>query len=104
MAERELTYREAINEALRQEMRRDDTIILMGEDVAGGSGQPKEMQDAWGGVLGVTKGLYTEFGAERVLDHTDFRVRLHRCGHRRSGYGPAPGGGVDVRRFYGRLS
>ncbi len=68
MAERELTYREAINEALRQEMRRDDTIILMGEDVAGGSGQPKEMQDAWGGVLGVTKGLYTEFGAERVLD------------------------------------
>ena len=68
MAERELTYREAINEALRQEMRRDDTIILMGEDIAGGSGQPKEMQDAWGGVLGVTKDLYTEFGAERVLD------------------------------------
>ena len=68
MAERELTYREALNEALRQEMRRDDTVILMGEDIAGGAGQPKEMQDAWGGVLGVTKGLYTEFGAMRVMD------------------------------------
>ena len=36
MSQREITYREAINEALRQEMRRDPTVILMGEDVAGG--------------------------------------------------------------------
>ena len=68
MAEREITYREAINEALAQEMRRDPTVIVMGEDIAGGAGRPKEMQDAWGGVLGVTKGLLTEFGPERVLD------------------------------------
>jgi len=68
MSEREMTYREAINEALRQEMRRDPTVILMGEDVGGGAGRPKELTDAWGGVLGVTKGLLTEFGPERVLD------------------------------------
>jgi len=61
------TYRQAINEALATEMRRDDRVIVMGEDVAGGAGAPGE-DDAWGGVLGVTKGLITEFGPERVLD------------------------------------
>jgi pyruvate dehydrogenase E1 component beta subunit len=68
MAGREITYREAVNEALRQEMRRDPNVILMGEDVAGGPGRPPELQDAWGGVMGVTKGLLNEFGPERVLD------------------------------------
>ena len=43
MAERELTYREAVNESLRQEMRRDVTVIVMGEDVAGAPGRPPEM-------------------------------------------------------------
>jgi len=61
------SYRAAINEALRQEMRRDPTIVLMGEDIAGGAGAPGE-QDAWGGVLGVTKGLLGEFGRERIID------------------------------------
>src|SRR6201997_1133555 len=61
------SYRQAINEAIRQEMRRDPRVIIMGEDVSGGAGAPGE-QDAWGGPLGVTKGLYPEFGAERVLD------------------------------------
>jgi pyruvate dehydrogenase E1 component beta subunit len=61
------TYRQAINEALRQEMERDHRVILMGEDVAGGLGAPGE-QDAWGGPLGVTKGLMPKFGRERVLD------------------------------------
>ncbi len=61
------TYRQAINEALRQEMERDPRVILMGEDVAGGLGAPGE-QDAWGGPLGVTKGLMPKFGRERVLD------------------------------------
>jgi pyruvate/2-oxoglutarate/acetoin dehydrogenase E1 component len=49
------SYRQAINEALAQEMRRDPTVIVMGEDNAGGMGAPGE-DDAWGGVLGVTKG------------------------------------------------
>src|SRR5215813_14442863 len=60
------SFREAINEALRLEMRRDPRVIVMGEDNAGGMGAPGE-QDAWGGVLGVTKGLYHQFPG-RVLD------------------------------------
>src|SRR5919202_1392355 len=63
---RSITYREAINEALAQEMERDPSVIVMGEDNAGGTGAPGE-QDAWGGVLGVTKGLYARFPG-RVLD------------------------------------
>jgi pyruvate/2-oxoglutarate/acetoin dehydrogenase E1 component len=66
MATRKLSYREAINEALRQEMERDPSVIVMGEDNAGGAGAPGE-DDAWGGVLGVTKGLYARFPG-RVLD------------------------------------
>ena len=61
------SFRQAINEALRQEMRRDPRVLIMGEDVAGGAGAPGE-DDAWGGVLGVTKGLVGEFGRDRVLD------------------------------------
>src|SRR5215467_9487990 len=50
-------------------MRRDPRVILMGEDVAGGATITGfESEDAWGGVLGVTKGLVQEFGRERVLD------------------------------------
>src|ERR671920_1898458 len=63
---RSITYREAINEAIAQEMERDQSVIVMGEDNAGGEGSPGE-QDAWGGVLGVTKGLYGRFPG-RVLD------------------------------------
>ena len=66
MATRKLSYREAINEALSQEMERDPSVIVMGEDNAGGAGAPGE-DDAWGGVLGVTKGLYERFPG-RVLD------------------------------------
>ncbi len=66
---RTLTFREAINEALVQEMERDETVILLGEDVAGGAGVEEfEQAGAWGGVLGVTKGLVEQFGRDRVLD------------------------------------
>ena len=41
--ERKITFKQAINEALSQEMERDKTVILMGEDVAGGSGTNGEM-------------------------------------------------------------
>ncbi len=63
---RNISYQQAIGEALAQEMERDETVVLMGEDVAGGAGSPGE-DDAWGGVLGVTKGLYGKFG-DRVMD------------------------------------
>jgi pyruvate/2-oxoglutarate/acetoin dehydrogenase E1 component len=56
---RVLTYAEALNEALREEMRRDPRVFVMGEDVAVWGG---------GGVFGVTKGLVEEFGPERVRD------------------------------------
>src|SRR5215469_4796587 len=69
VAVRTLTFRDAINEALGQEMERDPRVVLMGEDVAGGATLPGfEREDAWGGVLGVTKGLVQRFGRERVLD------------------------------------
>jgi pyruvate/2-oxoglutarate/acetoin dehydrogenase E1 component len=61
------SYRQAINEALRQEMERDPRVIVMGEDISGGAGAPGE-EDAWGGAEGVTKGLLPQFGRERVLD------------------------------------
>lgn len=68
-AVRTLSYREAINEALRLEMRRDPTVIIMGEDVTGAPHSEDESHlDAWGGVLGVTKGLVHEFGRQRVRD------------------------------------
>lgn len=52
-----ISMKDAVNEALDQEMSRDPTVIMMGEDIVGGSGAPGE-DDAWGGVLGVSKGLY----------------------------------------------
>lgn len=61
------SYRQAINEALRQEMRRDPNVIVLGEDVAGGQGSSGGAGKV-GGVFGVTAGLYDEFGASRVID------------------------------------
>lgn len=66
-AVRQLSYIQAINEALRQEMERDPNVIVMGEDVAGAAGRP-DKQDAWGGPMRLTKGLIGLFGPERVRD------------------------------------
>ena len=63
---RKITYQQAINEALDQEMARDESVVIMGEDVVGGMGADGEM-DAWGGVLGITKGLYGKYG-DRIMD------------------------------------
>ncbi|MBM7715147.1 alpha-ketoacid dehydrogenase subunit beta [Siminovitchia sp. FSL H7-0308] len=66
---RNISYADALNEAMKMAMRRDETVILMGEDVAGGAEVDHlQDEDAWGGVMGVTKGLVTEFGRSRVLD------------------------------------
>ncbi|MHA7093764.1 alpha-ketoacid dehydrogenase subunit beta [Priestia aryabhattai] len=66
---RKLSMSEAINEAMKLAMRKDENVVLLGEDVAGGA-EIDHLQDdeAWGGVLGVTKGLVQEFGRERILD------------------------------------
>ncbi len=62
------TYREAINEALRQEMEANDRVIIIGEDVAGGAGGSAGGGEAAGGVMGITAGLATKFGRDRVID------------------------------------
>ncbi|KKX53295.1 MULTISPECIES: alpha-ketoacid dehydrogenase subunit beta [Brevibacillus] len=66
---RKFSFSKAINEAMKIAMKQDENVILLGEDVAGGA-QVDHLQDdeAWGGVLGVTKGLVQEFGRDRVLD------------------------------------
>ncbi|PKQ00389.1 MAG: alpha-ketoacid dehydrogenase subunit beta [Alphaproteobacteria bacterium HGW-Alphaproteobacteria-13] len=60
------SMRTALNEAMAQEMRRDPTVIVIGEDVVGGQGGLGET--SVGGVFGVTKGLGEEFGLDRVID------------------------------------
>lgn len=54
---REITFAEALNEALDYEMSKDEKVIVMGEDVG-----------IYGGIFGVTKGLYEKYGPERVKD------------------------------------
>jgi 2-oxoisovalerate dehydrogenase E1 component beta subunit len=56
-AQDEITYLEAISDALREEMRRDETVICFGEDIG-----------RFGGAFKVTDGFYEEFGGARVID------------------------------------
>ena len=64
------TYRQALNEALRSEMQRDERVILAGVDIGGGYSSAAEdsPDDDSGGVLGVTSGLIQEFGIGRVVE------------------------------------
>lgn len=57
MSHQEITYSEAVRQALREEMLRDERVFIMGEDVG-----------VYGGAFGVTRGLVEEFGEERVRD------------------------------------
>lgn len=68
---REILFMNAINEALDQAMAKDENIILLGEDIAGGAEVQhleEANKDAWGGVMGVTRGLAPKYGRERVID------------------------------------
>src|SRR5438270_10882831 len=66
---RELVASRAENEAIRQEMERDPSIIMLGEDIAGGAGRAHlGFVDAWGGPMGSTKGLIQQFGPGRIID------------------------------------
>ena len=55
--ERILTYAQALNEALREEMTRDQRVLVLGEDIG-----------EYGGIFTVTRGLIGEFGDDRVID------------------------------------
>ena len=57
MSTRELTFAQAIREALDEEMARDERIFILGEDVG-----------VWGGVFRTTETLFQKYGAERVID------------------------------------
>src|SRR5260370_7048905 len=54
---RTITYRDALREAIREEMQRDERIFILGEDIA-----------SYGGTYAVSKGLFEEFGEKRVRD------------------------------------
>jgi len=66
---REITYAEAVREALCQEMRRDDSILFIGEDIG-----------VYGGAFGVSKGMLAEFGPERVRDTPISETAIVGCG------------------------
>jgi acetoin:2,6-dichlorophenolindophenol oxidoreductase subunit beta len=68
MADRTLTYAEAIQEALDQEMARDPAVYVLGEDVA-----------IWGNLFGCTKGLLAKYGKERVRDTPISEAALMGC-------------------------
>ncbi len=72
----EITYREAVKQAIRDAMIRDDRVFLMGEDVG-----------AYGGCYAVSKGLMDEFGADRVRD-----TPLSESGFTGAGIGAAAAG------------
>ena len=62
-----ISMRQALSEAFVHVMEEDPRVIMLGEDIAGGEGSPGS-QDAWGGDMGITKGLQPRFGKERVMD------------------------------------
>ena len=63
-----ITMRDAINQALHQEMERDPRVIVLGEDVSGGAGGTSGAREAAGGIFGLTKGLLPKYGEGRVID------------------------------------
>ena len=66
---REISYAEAIREALSEEMRRDDSIVFLGEDIG-----------VYGGAFGVSKGMYADFGGERVRNTPISETAIVGCG------------------------
>src|SRR5690625_324510 len=68
---RETLFMNAINEALDQAMEKDENVILLGEDIAGGA-EVKHLEEAneeaWGGVMGITRGRMPKYGRDRVVD------------------------------------
>ena len=74
-----VTYLEAIGQAMREEMQRDDAVFLLGEDVG-----------TYGGAFKVSAGMLDEFGPERVIDTPMAETADHRLGGWRGVDGHAP--------------
>ncbi len=65
---REITYAQALQEAMSEEMRRDENIIFLGEDIG-----------VYGGAFGVSRGMLEEFGNERILDTPISELAITGC-------------------------
>jgi len=93
MADRIISYRQAINEALAEEMARDERVVLIGEDLAGTpQSDDPALVDSWGGAMGVTKGLIQKFGKQRVIDTpiSETAIMGMAAGAAASGLRPVP--------------
>lgn len=83
-----LTFRDAINRALDEEMARDEKILITGEDVSGGATiDGFDRADAWGGVFGVTRDLVAKYGRSRVIDTPISESAFIGCAIGASAYG-----------------
>ena len=79
---REITFLEAVREALRQEMELDENVFILGEDVG-----------AFGGCFGVTAGLLDQFGTERVMDTPISESGIMGAALGAAAHGASPGTG-----------
>src|SRR5256714_14179972 len=85
-----LTYRDALNQALREEMQRDPNVFLMGEEVG-----------VYQGAYKVSRGLLEEFGPQRIVDTPIAELGFAGIGVGAAMAGPPPGGGVLEGEFSG---
>ena len=86
---RNISFMQAINEALGQEMERDPTVVVFGEDVVGGSGAPGE-DDAWGGVSQRTITLARVSNGAEYEQHREVPASGPREGCPQSSYALGP--------------
>src|SRR2546427_1328756 len=84
----EVTYLEAISEALDEEMTRDERVFLMGEDIG-----------PYGGAFRITEGFQKKYGEWRVLDTPPAESRFVGAAIGGAMMGVRPGGGVPVAGF-----
>ena len=78
---RQIAFRQALREAMQEEMRRDERVFLMGEEVA-----------EYNGAYKVSQGMLDEFGAKRVIDTpiAELGFRIHDLELCRTGTGSDP--------------
>src|SRR2546425_8061774 len=86
-AGREVTYLEAISQALDEEMARDERVFLMGEDIG-----------PYGGAFRITEGFQQKYGEWRGLGTPPPQVGVVGAGHPAGALGGGPGGGDECAR------
>src|ERR1700742_4824928 len=83
-----MTYLQAISDAMREEMRSDERVFVMGEDIG-----------TFGGAFKVTDGFIDEFGPDRVMDTPLAESAIIGCAIGAAGGGMRPGGRVSFADF-----